>query len=151
MQARQQQLYARTQLQGTYHKQREGSYGHFGPHPLWRALVSPTSAACVSQPRGVGTPAKLAHTADCRKTRYILVPCPSRPSEPYTTHRGTFETTGSIPEKAQGVLTGRNLIPTGLLRTQRPATLPSHFCILSPQPSPWLSQPLHGERRHVIK
>ena len=48
VQARQLQLYARTQLQGTYHKQREGSYGHFGPHPLWRALVSPTSAACVS-------------------------------------------------------------------------------------------------------
>ena len=37
VQARQLQLYARTQLQGTYHKQREGSYGHFGPHPLWRA------------------------------------------------------------------------------------------------------------------
>ena len=46
--------------------QGEGSYGHFGPHPLWRALVSPVSAACVSLPRGVGTPARLAHTAECR-------------------------------------------------------------------------------------
>ena len=55
-----------------------------------------------------------------------------------------------IPKKTQGVHTTTQLkkgYQQSLLRPQRPATLPSHFCFLSPWASSWLSQPFNGERK----
>ena len=92
------------QRQGTYHKQREGSHGHFGPHPLWRALVSPMSAACVSKPRGVGTPARLAHTADCRRLDSLWCSVPAPPPPTHSSQKSGVGHTAVENEKAHSLM-----------------------------------------------
>ena len=82
-------------------------------------------------------------------------PASFRPSEQYTKHKGTFETTESLtPKKAQGVHTTPKFegerIPTSPLSQLRGVTLPSYFSSLSPNPTPFFSQPFHGERKGLL-
>ena len=95
------------------------------------------SAACVSSPRGVGTPARLAHEADCHCHNYLWCNSPSTSPPTQSTKRDRSRTTRAKERlKKKNLLIAIVHVSPPLLSGQN---LGTHRLDL-------LSQVFHGER-----